>query len=106
MTPDPVRKMTLEEYFEFDKSAEGNFEYFNGEIFEMSGVSIPHLTIELNLAEKLNPQMRAKGCRAFSANFRIKPKSALTYRYPDLSIVCVGAQFVEIGGRSGFRGGD
>ncbi len=98
MTPNPVRRMTLEEYFEFDKKAEGNFEYFDGEIFEMSGVSIEHSTIELNLAEKLNPQVRAKGCRAFSANFRIKPKNILTYRYPDLSIVCGGAKFVEIGG--------
>lgn len=98
MTPKPIRKMTLEEYFEFDKNAGGNFEYFDGEIFEMSGVSIQHSSIELNLAEKLNPKVRAKGCRAFSANFRIKPQADLTYRYPDLSIVCGEARFVEIGG--------
>lgn len=30
---------TLEEYFELDRSSDANFEYFNGEIFEMSGVS-------------------------------------------------------------------
>ena len=98
MTPNPIRKMTLDEYFEFDKNAEGNFEYFDGEIFEMSGVSVQHSSIELNLAEKLNPRVRAKGCRDFSANFRIKPQTVLTYRYPDLSVVCGEAKFVEIGG--------
>ena len=98
MTPNPIRKMTLDEYFEFDKNAEGNFEYFDGEVFEMSGVSSQHSTIELNLAEKLNPQVRLKGCRAFSANFRIKPKSVLTYRYPDLSVVCRSPEFIVIGG--------
>lgn len=98
MTPNPKLRMSLEEYFEFDKTAEGNFEYFDGEIFEMSGVSIPHSTLEINLAEKLNPHVRAKGCRAFSASFRIKPPVIATYRYPDFSVVCGQADFMEIGG--------
>lgn len=91
-------KMTLEEYFEFDKNAEGNFEYFDGEIFEMSGVSVKHATIEMNLAEIINPQARKKGCRAFPANLRIKVPILPTYRYPDLSTVCGKAEFVEVSG--------
>lgn len=98
MTALPKRKYTLEEYFELDKNAEGNFEYFDGEIFEMSGVSPEHATIEMNLAEILNPVARKRGCRAFPANLRIKVPALPTYRYPDLSVVCGETVFEEIQG--------
>lgn len=48
--------MTLEEYFEFDKNAEGNFEYFDGEVLGISGVSPNHARIERNLTLKLSPR--------------------------------------------------
>lgn len=98
MTALPKRKYTLEEYFELDKNAEGNFEYFDGEIFEMSGVSPEHATIEMNLAEIFNPIARRRGCRAFPANLRIKVPALPTYRYPDLSVVCGETVFEEIQG--------
>ena len=98
MTPNPIRKMTLDEYFEFDKNAEGNFEYFDGEIFEMSGVSPNHARIERNLTTKLTPKAFEKGCEVFPANLRIKILTQKLYRYPDLSVVCGHAEFVEIGG--------
>ncbi|MCY7375549.1 MAG: Uma2 family endonuclease [Pyrinomonadaceae bacterium] len=98
MTAEPKRKYTLEEYFELDKNAEGNFEYFDGEIFEMSGVSPEHATIEMNLAEILNPVARKRGCRAFPANLRIKVPVLPTYRYPDLSVAYGETVFVEIQG--------
>jgi Uma2 family endonuclease len=98
MTAIPIKKNTLEEYFELDRNAEGNFEYFSGEVFEMSGVSVNHATIEMNLAEILNPIARKKGCRAFPANLKVKVPTIPPYRYPDLSVVCGQANFEEIGG--------
>lgn len=98
MSAVPKLKYTLEEYFELDANAEGNFEFFNGEIFEMSGVSINHATIEMNLAEILNPIARKKGCRAFPANLRIRVPTLPPYRYPDFSAVCGEAKFETIGG--------
>lgn len=98
MTPNPVPKVTVEEYFEFDKNAEGNFEYFDGELFEMSGVSRAHSRLEINLTVSLTVRGREKGCEAFSSSLRVKPPSIVTYRYPDLSFVCGKADFVTIGG--------
>ncbi len=98
MTAIPIKKYTLEEYFELDRNAEGHFEYFSGEVFEMSGVSVNHATIEMNLAEILNPIARKKGCRAFPANLKVKVPTIPPYRYPDLSVVCGQANFEEIGG--------
>src|SRR5437667_925870 len=97
MTPDSKLEMTLEEYFEFDKSAEGNFEYFDGEIFEMSGVSPNHARIERNLTAKLVQKAFDKGCEVFPANLRINIPIQAVYRYPDLSIVRGKAEFVEVG---------
>ena len=98
MSAIPKQKYTLEEYFELDRNSEANFEYFNGEVFEMSGVSPNHATIEVNLISNLSPVARDKGCQIFPANLRIKVPALPTYRYPDLSVVCGGAKFVEIGG--------
>lgn len=98
MTAVPKPNLSLEEYFELDRNSEANYEYFNGEIFEMSGVSPNHARIEMNLAVRLSPRANARGCEAFPANLRIKVPVLPTYRYPDLSIVCGGARFEEIGG--------
>jgi len=88
MTALPKQKFSLEEYFELDKNSEGNFEYFDGEVFEMSGVSRNHATIEVNLISKLNSISINRGCQTFPANLRIKVPILPTYRYPDLSVVC------------------
>lgn len=98
MTPNPAAKMSLEEYFEFDKNAEGNFEYFDGALFEMSGVSHNHARIERNLTTKLTPKAFEKGCEVFTSNLRVKIPASLLYRYPDLSLACGQPEFVEIAG--------
>ncbi len=98
MTPNPVPKMTLEDYFEFDKNAEGRFEYFDGEVFELSGVSEAHSRIEQILAGKLLPLADAKGCRTYNSSFRVKPKTISTYRYPDFSLVCGEPIYTLVGG--------
>lgn len=98
MTAVPKKKYTLAEYFELDREAEGNFEYHNGEIIEMSGVSPNHARIEINLIVKLSLKANERGCEIFPANLRVKVPDLPTYRYPDLTVACGGAKFVEIGG--------
>ncbi len=98
MTAVPKKKYTLAEYFELDREAEGNFEYYHGEIIEMSGVSPNHARVERNLMVKLSPRAFEKGCEVFPANLRVKVPDVPTYRYPDLTAACGGAKFVEIGG--------
>ncbi len=98
MTALPKHKYTIEEYFELDKNAEGNYEYFDGEIFEMSGVSPNHARIERNLLVKTSPRATQNGCEVFPSNLRVKVPMLPTYRYPDLTLVCGKAEFTEIGG--------
>ena len=98
MAANPERRYTLEEYFELERTSEERFEFWNGEVFCMSGVSEEHAEIETNLIVSLKSRLRTRGCRVFPANIRIKVPSAPPYRYADLSALCGEAQFEEIGG--------
>ena len=98
MTAVPKLKYTLEEYFELDRNAEGRFEYFDGQVFELSGVSPNHGRIERNLIFRLTEPAFAKGCEVFPANQRVRVPAVPTYRYPDLSAACGQAEFVVVGG--------
>ena len=91
-------RYTLEEYFELELASEERYEYFNGEVFCMSGVSPNHAQIESNLITALNNELRKRGCRVFPANIRIKVPAAPPYRYPDLAVVCEKPIYEEIGG--------
>src|SRR5215211_1884964 len=91
-------RYTMEEYFELELASEERYEYFNGEVFCMSGVSPNHAQIESNLNLTLRLALRERGCRVFPANIRIKVPAAPPYRYPDLAVVCDKPSYEEIGG--------
>jgi Uma2 family endonuclease len=94
----PKQKYTLEEYYELDRNSEERLEYWDGEIFSMSGVSDQHDQIEGNLHFNLRSRLEGRGCRVFRANMRIKVPSIPPYRYGDLSALCGKPQFEKIGG--------
>ncbi|HEX8719324.1 MAG TPA: Uma2 family endonuclease [Pyrinomonadaceae bacterium] len=98
MAANPERRYTLEEYLELDRTSEERLEFWDGEVFCMSGVSEEHAEIETNLIVSLKSRLRALGCRVFPANVRVKVPSAPPYRYPDLSALCGKAEFEKIGG--------
>lgn len=94
----PKPKYTLEEYLELDRNSEERLEYWDGEIFSMSGVSDQHDQIESNLHISLSLRLAGRGCRVFLANMRIKVPSMPPYRYGDGSALCGKPQFEKIGG--------
>lgn len=88
------QQMTLEEYLEFDNNSEGRFEYHDGYVVEMSGVSAEHGDIEANLMTLLKNQTASRNCKINPANVRIKVPKLSTYRYADVSALC-GNRIVE-----------
>ena len=98
MSTQPKRRHSLEEYFELERTSDERWEYFNGEVFCMSGVSKNHGELESNLITTLNNELRFRGCHVYPANIRVKVPAAPPYRYPDLSIVCDEPVFEKIGG--------
>lgn len=98
MAAHPRRKYTLEEYFDLELSTNERYEYLNGDVFCMSGVSEQHDQIEGNLNLSLRLALRERPCRVFLANMRIKVPSLPPYRYADLSVACGEPVFEKIGG--------
>lgn len=98
MSTEPHRRYTLEEYFALELASEEKYEYFNGEVFNMSGGSPEHEDIIGNVYSTLKEKIRGSGCRVFLSNLRVKVPSALPYRYPDLTALCDTPRYEEIGG--------
>jgi Uma2 family endonuclease len=53
--PQQPPKMTIEEYFAWELQQEIRYEYVNGEVFAMTGGTIPHNDIALNFYTALRP---------------------------------------------------
>ena len=98
MVANPKRRYTLEEYFELERKSEERFEFWDGEVFCMSGGSRAHDRILINFIVHLSAKLRARTCRVFSSDMRIKVPSAPPYRYADISALCGEAKFEQIGG--------
>lgn len=63
--------MSPQEYLEWEESQDIKYEYINGEVFAMTGGTIPHTSIALNLASALKSHLRGSPCRAFMADAKV-----------------------------------
>ncbi len=82
------RRYTIEEYLEMENASEDKHEYYQGEIFAMSGAKIQHNIIASNLATRIGGALLGKPCRPFGSDFRIYIQENTLFTYPDLSIFC------------------
>jgi Uma2 family endonuclease len=91
----PKQKWTPEEYFEFESTSETKHEYFQGEIYAMSGGSLKHALIATNTSTALNIQLRKSTCRVFQSDLRLQVAALGYYTYPDVFVVCGEPQYYE-----------
>lgn len=95
--PITSKQMTLEEYLEFDYNAEGRYEYFEGEVFEMSGGSPEHSLLGSQIGFLLRRELNQKGCSVYNSEVQIKVPSMLPYRYGDVSALCDSPIYEDLG---------
>ena len=79
-------------------NSEEKLEFWDGNVWSMSGAIPPHNRIVMNLSIDIGSKLREKGCAAFPADMRIKVPSYPPYRYPDLSALCGNPEFEKLGG--------
>lgn len=77
-----------EEYLEMERASEAKHEYYNGEIFAMSGASISHNDIFHNVYGSLINFLKGKNCKPYGSDLRIHIPENTLYTYPDISVVC------------------
>src|SRR5690242_7276027 len=95
MSTVPKNFLTPEQYLEIDNNAEFKSEYYNGEMFAMSGASTPHVLINSNLIREFSQQLRLRPCLVLTSDQRVTAHSTGLYTYPDLVVVCGEPQFLE-----------
>jgi Uma2 family endonuclease len=86
--PQQPQKMTAEEYLQWEALQDIRYEYINGEVFAMTGGTIPHNDAALNLYRALYPHLRSRGCRANVSDVKLQVNSQSAYFYPDVIVSC------------------
>ncbi|CAN5273846.1 Uma2 family endonuclease [soil metagenome] len=95
--PITSQQMTLEEYLEFDYNTEGRYEYFDGEVFEMSGGSPEHSLLGNQVGRLLGNKLVPKGCSVYNSEVQIKVPTMPPYRYADVSALCGQPIYEDLG---------
>jgi Uma2 family endonuclease len=82
------KTITPDEYLSWEEDQPTKHEYFHGRIYAMTGGSVEHATIILNLGASFLGRLRGKNCRVFTSELRVKVSETGLYTYPDTVIVC------------------
>jgi Uma2 family endonuclease len=92
-TPDKLY-MTPAEYLAWEERQELRYEYVDGvayprnDILGMTGGTLPHNDIALNLYSALRIPLRTRGCRVNVADVKVQVGENGAFFYPDLLVSC------------------
>lgn len=82
---------TPQEYLFMERQADYKSEYYNGQIYTMSGGTDNHSSVAANFIAELILGFRGRNCRVFTSDMRLAVILSLTqqfHAYPDVSVVC------------------
>jgi Uma2 family endonuclease len=88
MASNPLTKVTEEEYLAIDRAAEVRSEFLDGEMWAMSGGSMWHSQLAMNISGELYNALRGTNCRTFTSDLRVRVMPRRMYAYPDVTVVC------------------
>ena len=80
--------MTPQEYLKWEEQQPIKYEYINGEVVAMTGGTIPHNDVALNLAASLKNHLRGKGCKVQIADVKVGVSENGPFHYPDVMVSC------------------
>lgn len=81
-------QLTPEEYFSWEEQQLEKHEYFDGEVYAMSGGSKNHSLIAVGLSSLFFNHLRGGICETGSSDLKIKMVDTHKYTYPDVVVTC------------------
>jgi Uma2 family endonuclease len=78
--------MSLDEFLIWERDRPEKYEYASGVITMMTGASLAHVTITMNLTFALRQVLRGTGCRPFANDAKVIAGASV--RYPDVAVTC------------------
>ena len=91
----PEHFLTPQEYLEIERKAEHKSEYYNGEMFAMSGASRRHSRVGFQLNVLIGEHLRNRPCEGYTSDMRVLVESTGLYTYPDLTVACGEPRFQD-----------
>ena len=95
MSTQPKHLLTPEEYLEIERNAEFKSEYYQGEMFAMSGGASAHSLIAGLVVHLLNMQVLLRNCFVYTSDMRVRVSQTGLYTYPDVTVVCGERKFLD-----------
>lgn len=89
------RFISPEEYLKIERASEIRHEYYNGEMFAMSGASRAHNVIAGNIFAEFRAQFRNRDCESYQSDMRVKVDCKGLYTYPDVVATCDSPTFED-----------
>jgi Uma2 family endonuclease len=89
------KKLTVDEYLEIERAAQFKCEFFNGEMFAMSGGSLRHSLITTNVIGELRNALEGSPCRVFDSNLRLQVRKTGLFTYADAGVFCGDPEFFD-----------
>lgn len=86
--------MTREAYLQLEQTSDIKHEFYQGEIFAMSGGTFNHARISGNTFVALSARLHGKNCQPMNSDMRIHTPSGLD-TYPDISVYCNQAELSD-----------
>ena len=78
---------TEDDYFAFEQTAFGRWEYVRGAIRAMAGGTDDHSTIVSNVGGTLRAAMVPRGCRVYVSDMKVHTGDEIN-TFPDVAVVC------------------
>lgn len=82
------RRLTPTEYLAIETASEGRHEFYDGEMFAMSGGSYWHNLVKDNLAHAIRNRLAGRDCTVLTSDQRVKVDATGLYTYPDVVVFC------------------
>lgn len=97
MSAQPQSYVTAAEYLAAERAADrdtdGKHEYYQGEVYAMSGASRQHNLLVSNLIRGLGNRL-GDSCNVYPSDMRVHVASNGLYTYPDIVVACDNEEFL------------
>jgi len=80
--------MSESDYLSFEAQSPTRHEYVAGEVFAMTGTTMRHNAIAINLVTALRTHLKGSPCRAYISDVRLRVQRQGAYYYPDIVVHC------------------
>lgn len=87
-SPEQLPTLSPEAYLEWEEQQSLKYEYLNGEAYAMTGGTLAHNDIAVNLTTAFKNHLRGKGCKVRMADAKVGITEAGPFFYPDILVTC------------------